>query len=364
LELPPRSPCVYGFGSRGIDEANPHALYCHTYAGSEPTGLKTLGTSVPVDTSTDSLYGVGPDTYAATFYMIPKTHGDLGGSSNSYTSSDVPQGPGMPTGLGLLLAGWYLTQQGATVLACPSTTIDMAGIEASTEYQSNVTDFEGFKYCFQHDGEEPFYTSGGKYFMGNGDLGDNVGGEAMRNNMGVGTWVGNSNFEVAPVNLCQPDDGGSSYGQKCGIFGSYELRDSMPTEGDETVHYGSMKLDDALAGGNALASDAIHGNIPTFALYQILTVQLGGYPAWRSGYEDRMNIIEHKWTWVANHDNAYNVLFADGSVKTYSDAGMSLRKTLIAFAVPPSASRYVLPTIGQKAALVWEPYFDALYAQD
>ena len=74
-----------------------------------------------------------------------------------------------------------------------------------------------------------------------------------------------------------------------------------------------------------------------------------------------MDEITLPYYW-SNHDAAYNVLFSDGSVKTFSDAGRSIYKYFV--------TEKLAGTPGMKATVqdthraVWEQYFDPLYAQD
>ena len=76
--------------------------------------------------------------------------------------------------------------------------------------------------------------------------------------------------------------------------------------------------------------------------------------------------------WVSSHDGAYNVLFYDGSVKTFSDAGLSLFKT---YAQIIQGNRVAYgsggynwinypPRIKQLEDRIWRTYFDSLYAQN
>ncbi|MFH0963697.1 MAG: H-X9-DG-CTERM domain-containing protein, partial [Planctomycetota bacterium] len=77
----------------------------------------------------------------------------------------------------------------------------------------------------------------------------------------------------------------------------------------------------------------------------------------------------------SNHLGAYNVLFTDGSVKTFSDSGNSVRREIFLATdyntgTCPDHGPYIYfqqmshpygPTL---ARTVWTPYFDPLYAQD
>jgi len=71
---------------------------------------------------------------------------------------------------------------------------------------------------------------------------------------------------------------------------------------------------------------------------------------------------EHLTTrlWTSNHDMAYNVLFTDGAVKTFSDAGLSLFKSVVAAKVANDGG----PISPEVEGGLFETYFDPLYAQD
>ncbi|MFH0962684.1 MAG: hypothetical protein V2A58_01585, partial [Planctomycetota bacterium] len=70
--------------------------------------------------------------------------------------------------------------------------------------------------------------------------------------------------------------------------------------------------------------------------------------------------------WIERHDSAYNVLFGDGSVKTFSDSGKSLMKQYILRSGWNVAGQTRIPPVGmaQKVQYLWQTYFDQLYAQD
>ena len=64
--------------------------------------------------------------------------------------------------------------------------------------------------------------------------------------------------------------------------------------------------------------------------------------------------------WTTNHDKAYNVLFTDGSVKTFSDAAAAIFKAEVASKV----NNYGLPPSAAVKGGWYKVYFDPLYAQD
>ena len=366
------TPVIYGnlgAGPAGFRTANSHAIYL--------SQSDTLGTAV-----TDASSNLAPDTVAGMMYLWATSNAEYGipndGSSDSDASTRVPdKGPGMPTGLGLLLAGGYLTQSGSSVLSCPSLFIDRQFKDYwaanSPPGTSNMVS-PGAPAQFEHDGEEPFYTSGGKYHMANGSYVSYAGWggtpDVMRNNIAVGHYMGVYSYSLPyiAVYACRapafpPDYTG---GEKCNIFGSYELRDS---ETEASVHYGSHKLDEALAGGKALVSDAMYGTLGRhFLSYAgVKHDGVGMADAAAPPYTWSWEVTDHVW-YVERHDSAYNVLFADGSVKTYSDAGRSLWKTLVteeARNIYAAASlRHRPVSMARKADAIWPVYFDPLYAQD
>ncbi|MFH0965236.1 MAG: hypothetical protein V2A58_14645 [Planctomycetota bacterium] len=160
----------------------------------------------------------------------------------------------------------------------------------------------------------------------------------------------------------QPNCGTPSYAQ-CGIVGSYQLR----PDHHQGASYTSYVLKEIP--GQAVASDAIWGffrmwgdgvgadrgsiyssnNAPgdSYALLQILNFGVA-------------ENLQFRW-WFANHDKSYNVLFSDGSVKTYSDAGLSLYRTVVKEKIRRSG-RVLAPVFWGRE--IFQPYFDALYAQD
>ena len=360
------TPVVYGWQGEAPGGNGSHAIYRN--AGG-------LGGGITMTTSFGGQSYWGADSMSGMMYLRARINREveylLGGTYSAYTLSDFDpwNGPGLPTGLGLLLSGGYLSQKGASVLACPSTTADEDKFVdwecGSTTPQEAADDIP---QCFEYDPDEPFYTSGGKYNYGNGEeRGD------MRNNLGTGDWQGtvwNGMIWSTPVAPCM-NGVNSSYGgagERCGILGSYELRDSVESETSGTVHYGSLNIDKALQKGLAIASDAVYGYQIMIAAYHYGPIcdTWGGmphgtaYPTWFD-----LTYPEDQYWYVSNHDNAYNVLFPDGSVKTFSDAGLSMKKGIQMWHVSLRDANWYPPLATfAKARLVYRNYFDQLYAQD
>jgi len=199
-----------------------------------------------------------------------------GGNYGGTTGTDWPM---KPSGIGLLLAGGYLTQAGAPVLNCPS---------------RNVTAAIAYRDMWDWDYQAPFITSGGAY----------VGTYAGK---GRKAWTGywynciynGDAWRGSNRNLNGTSSGG--YGGDV-LWGSYSMRDpkeSAPTDLSFNFEHWA---------GQAMASDMlnimppeVHGNNGT-----PLSEQLG-----------------------MNHEHFWNVLFTDSSVKGYPDTAHNIGRALI-----------------------------------
>ena len=304
-----------------------------------------------------------------------------------WENGSYPNGPGggLSTGLGKLLEGGYLTQQGASVLNCPSRILgDGWQAFAAENYGATtlMTTTHAKQYVseyvhgtLQFDPTEPFYTTGGKVTWANGNgYGDgNYNGYGFRVNGNddpkafnfepdlyepVSTWQWNgypptqNSFNSVPgmdvTNTCFAE-GIASYSadmSRCIVVGSYQMRGAG---GSDRIHL-SYKLDDI--SGKAIASDATyHGFWVNGSSYSRATNQ----PFLRYAVDLNPTYF------MSNHDSAYNVLFPDGSVKTFSDAGKSLYKF---FAERKVANGGWAATMDEAETSVWEALFDPLYAQD
>ena len=180
-------PVSYGYDSDHRIAA--HALHAWAF-------YPTFGGGGNLDLPTLTYSLTSADTIAGMLYLLPKTYWDFPETHDPSGSvvpvhleigDDPPGGGGMPTGLGLLLSGGYLTQKGAAVLTCPSytpsTDPNFFTSKWAYDWLNNGRQAEGW---FQYDADEPFFTSGGRYHMANGIsdyFGDPLG---MRNNAGIG----------------------------------------------------------------------------------------------------------------------------------------------------------------------------------
>jgi len=298
-----------------------------------------------------------------------------------WLNGHYPAGPGggIPSGLGKLLAGGYLTQAGAPVMMCPSLQVPngMAALLFDHDGATMFTDSQAMEFktnsetSLMYDPDEPFYTTGGKVAWADGDYYNSF----IPSGYG---WI--TNYDCTPPEYWPDRDYGGGYppslwslpiadwpdfaldqtcysphplmkgygwgAARCVLLTNYELRGSKATQ---PIHL-SYRLD--RIEGKAVASDATHGGFWSY-----------GSNYSRNSWHVILNHptqINYTYFW-SNHDAAYNVLFTDGSVKTFSDAGKSLYKF---FATYKANSGGWNPTIAETQRVVWEQYFDSLYAQD
>ena len=347
------TPVIYGYlgGMQGgAINGYGHAIFRH---------VGTLGTSAAYNVSSATTGKMVSDAAAGMIYTYSQTRSeyDPAASPGPYSGAIKSSGPAIASGLGLLYAGGYLTQKGASVMDCPSRSIDLfrryaAAYSGTHNSKANV-------YQLQFDATEPFWTSGGKWIEGNGTF-DKSTPETAKGNIAAGFTTSWSNTPYLPIERCRGTATVyDALGVQCNILGSYEMRDS-DTKGE--VHYGAMKLDEAQNGAKALASDAMYGNLTQSLQHSAGNASATG-PLYVAGASLQM------YWWVSNHDSAYNALFPDGSVKTYSDAGKNLQKAFLVLsesnkytAYGQTSFAYVNTT--QKATQLWPNYLDPLYAQD
>ena len=282
-----------------------------------------------------------------------------------------PGGGGVPTGLGLLLAGGYLTQAGASVLDCPSRTMDMdADLPGSTWSYSEWPDRKSantrLKNATIMSDVSPFLTTGGKSFWNYVSAQNQFSYPSMDEafQSGVSPWSwrtrNSSNDYVSPFNEGYPPSicsyhslGSTSYTAApiavnhglCTMVGSYSLR----LDGENRWTFNAWKLDEIA--GKAIASDAIWN---FFGRHNQVYASASG--SYTYGTADGQN----PQFWISNHDRSYNILFTDGSVKTFSDAGMALYKRCARQRITNTG--YPMPS--WVMAELWENYFDPMYAQD
>jgi len=269
----------------------------------------------------------------------------------------TPMQPSRPVGNGLLFSCGYLTKQGAGILYCPSN-------NSANQVKENRND----KY-FRYDDDEPFWTSLGRVMRSDNDsLGD------------VGS--------LDTSKRCYEGNGSKIFAGYCRVISNYSLRQMKQysnyypfwrPKGDGRVYIyhapTALKLDEI--GQAGLMSDSLD-----YWVGSSLLAALGDPPAGKPlRYEKAHSYV------VANHDSSWNVLFADGSIKTYSDGSKSVYREIVDAwvnangwlgALPgeswATAPLDVYPSTTVPAARldstpvaeheVWIPYFDTAYRQN
>ena len=284
------------------------------------------------------------------------------------TLSDIgqPGGNGIPTGLGLLFAGGYLTSQGAPTMYCPSSTVDLnAEYWGRTGGDPVQSVNRALVKVMQHDADDPLWTTGGKSFWSDGDWDAYFGQYPMFPYVrGDRSTLYNQASMSTAKGGCQPDMWESShYGGYTSIMGNYQVR---PMEGNHV--FPSYELDEIA--GRAVASDAVWGFYPRFKIdvstdKYFLTPNSGtaGQYGWNQPGDYRPTMF------VSNHDRAYNVLFTDGSVKTFADSGSAFYKWHVTGRMNTKSKDTTnslpgYPIRFSKTLELWEQYLDPLYAQD
>ena len=291
----------------------------------------------------------------------------------------------------MLLAGGYLTQQGGSVLYCPSNTVN-AGAPwlarpTTAGWDSPETVNKALTRIMTMDGDDPFLTTGGRSYWSDGDW-DAYFGQLpfwpyQKNDYAMYTqteWKWPAPGYATKAYWVHWDSGVHRCGRHNSIMGNYQIR---PVKQDHA--FVSRKLDDVA--GQAVASDAIWGFYGRSRWYSGAAYNLMyGYPSplpidgWDNGlifdptgvspwgYENATDYRPDMW--VSNHDSAYNVLFSDGSVKTFADAGRAFYKWTVTKRMTTQSYKRDgsiepgWPVSLQKTTELFETYFDPLYAQD
>jgi len=193
-----------------------------------------------------------------------------------------PAKPGRPILLGLLWAHGYMGRRSGEIVYCPSNDSGAGSKE------------EGYDTVFSYDADEPFWTSNGQVRRGDADK------------------LGNPNSSSLSQNGCY--DGEKNLGEPiCWVMTNYSVRYYAANE----VRYGRNLREEpqAIKKADAAKIGLYSDNIELWGAVRIDGYGQGGNtkgapeddPGWKS-YA------------VVNHDKSWNVLFGDGSVKTFSDS--------------------------------------------
>ena len=276
-----------------------------------------------------------------------------------------PGGDGIPSGLGLLYSGGYLTQQGATVMYCPSTSVNTGAPYTGRSTGSGIDSEEKVNRALiavmNYDPDDVLWTSSGKSFWSDGDR-DAFFGQyyffPYKSAMACSAYGSNRSFPASSGLSChwRSRNNDNVHRDDMTIMGNYSIR---PIVGNDVV---ISYPRDELA-GKAVASDAVWGFYPRWRGPNDWTGQYFATPdgagAGYSNYNSTNDFRPDMWS--GNHDNAYNVLFEDGSVKTFADSARTLYKWHVDKRVNVTSGWPIRVSLMTE---LWENYFDPLYAQD
>ena len=261
-----------------------------------------------------------------------------------------PAHPSRPIGIGLLWACGYLTHKGALVLFCPS---NQSGEVARISKNDRMR---------RYDDDEPFWTSQGAIVRGDADR--------------HGDW------EVPLHSPATCWDGTASLsGGFCMVLTNYDIRMhkeffSAGVTDFTLCGYGTrstakptaIKIDEV--GKCALVADTLDiflGTMPEDAFGPVAQPKPQRYSMARTHV-------------IMNHMNAWNLLFTDGSVKTYGDTSDQVYHALVdrwslncpSYGDGPSEPLTLLVDTDNNGTVddweldvyVWTPLLDTAYQQD
>jgi len=280
----------------------------------------------------------------------------VGVSANSLTTGN-PQvwhssasHPAKSIGLGRLWTGQYLTNKGAQIFYCPSNNSPRAIKEQRLDKRVH------------YDSDEPFWTSKGQVTRADGD---GLGDPATAWNLGyTGSYFPDAYRSLTGCGTTAPGGGGYLYPENCVVLNNYSLRVKKghirPTNfGPYFLAEATIKIKEAVSVG--IVSDTIE-----FWLFRRIY-----YPGqdFKTVY-DRLKDQE-----ITNHDSSYNILFPNGTVKTFADGGKNVYKALIEAArnaqygdnaakLMPHWGYNNFPKTSYTDYYVWTPYFDTAFQQD
>jgi len=271
-----------------------------------------------------------------------------------------PARPARAIGLGLLWAGGYLTSKGAQILYCPS---DNSSINAQENKRNLYT---------QYDKDEPFWTSNGTIARSNNNgFGDGRGAQGTQWHMYC--WQD----YTSGMNLSYP--GSWPDIAICHVMSNYTIR--WTKKGDQASITGrtdrwpdnSYKLE--RIGKAGIVSDNLglthHSTVYATPNWRN---DLGGQ-SWDPDVTKRDQYMSAmRYNVLTNHDNSYNVLFADGAVKTFSDGAQNLMWAYVHMIHYMTYSGCGSRTYFENQSdtdpsrwaetLLWKPYLDEAYQQD
>jgi len=284
----------------------------------------------------------------------------MGVSSNSLSTGN-PQvwhstdaRPGKTVGLGRLWTGGYLTAKGAQIFYCPS-----------NQCPKPIKELR-YDQSFHYDADEPLWTSGGQVIRADGDgLGDPLDRWNAPSNLSPYFSGGNTYRSLTGCGYSRPWTPGFIVAQYCVVLSNYSVR----------VMEGHIRKSDTPADYLAEATIKIKQEPGRGIVADTVDPWV-----FRRGYGSETETIEEAYKRlkdqeITNHDASYNILFPNGTVKTFSDGGKGVYRGLIESArksmadwniwrIIPHWGHGSNPSTSMTDHYVWTPYFDGAYQQD
>ena len=215
--------------------------------------------------------------------------------------------PSRPIGLGLLWTGGYLGKKSPSALYCPGSVASEALKKA------------GVPRNHMFDADEPFWTSSGKVVRGDND---GLGNPGKPHAVTGAEWYSCTTDGTTTGRLTQGF---------CSVWSNYSWRVDedgidLNKKGNPGMraHPMATKIGGSVRRG--LFADSIDHWIAAhgpFTMKQLINPPRYEYPP----APDRYDMARERF--ISNHDAAYNVLFDDGSVKTFKDTADELYMALV-----------------------------------
>jgi len=269
--------------------------------------------------------------------------------SNMVTTGKVqpwqctPASPGRAVSFGLLWSGGYLTNKGAQIMYCPSDNSSGWAVENKRDRVKH------------YDSDEPFWTSNGLVTRADG-----VGVGDLDNYQTTYTRCLTS---MSPISF-------TGTGQ-CFIISNYSMRilKRFVVDGTNSA-WKPTAIKKERAGAVAILSDHLE---PWQTCYKDPAGSGNNPPIPGDNIIEKTKYLTKFMT--TNHDSSYNLLFSDGSVKTFGDGGRNVLRALVTvwndqFTEQRYSGLFMMKRPGCSEAThwldkdVWKAYLDTAYQAD
>jgi len=299
-------------------------------------------------TSVDPNDVTNPKFFGSFLQGVPTTIAVTLGEAQRWNVSAAR--PSRAIGIGLLWTGGYLTSKGAQILYCPSN--NSAKYAKEQRYPQEV----------HYDSDEPLWTSNGSVTRGDndghGDAKTPPGGYTEGQNCVGSAGAGTLSFL------------GTGF---CSVWTNYQIRvqDFVMAKGTRSQPT-AVKIEEI--GGVGIVMDMFDHWVPSSVIITNADGLGNDLINEASGRKLQSTLDQSRDRMTQNHDASYNVLFTDGSVKTFSDAGKSFHRALLQWfdaqmgnnlgnwcMTHYNGGAYRTWNIGNK---LWKSYMDTAYQAD